>query len=384
MGRRILVITYGSFSGIRDSLIEALRRQGCDVVETANSLRNLRLRYVYGALIYLNALLVYGARYRSYLDRTWAAQWARGRANQRTLLREERVDAVIALKQMPNHTRRRQAVLYAIYTDHVNLLSKKSPDFGIPFHEKRVAASWNRYERRAFLDQDRVFTPSKYVARSLIEEYGVRSENIAVVGAGPNLDVDCERDGVVKDFDAHKVLFVGLEPVRKGLPQLLEAFERVVGRIPDAHLDVVGVEGKSTRHVRYHGRLHGDSLKKLFYESQLFVMPTLREPFGIVFLEAMWSKTVCIGTRIGAIPEIIEDGVTGFLVEPNDPRELADRMIELFSDRERLRNMAEAGYRAAKRKWTWDLSAKQILQSLFPQERFYSSVIEPVSSTDEN
>lgn len=370
--RRILVITYGPLSGVRDSLIAALRRHGCEVIEAPNTLRGLRLRYLYVALICINALFVYGARYRRYLDRTWAAQWARGRANQALVDRHQNISAVISLMPIPNHTVRRRGISYAIYIDHVNLLSKRAPDFGVRFPEQDVAASWNRYERRALCDQDHVFTPSKYVERSLIEDYSVPPEKISVVGGGPNLNVDCERDRIVKDFDNHRILFVGLDPVRKGLPQLLEAFEKVIGRVPDAHLDVVGIEGKNARNVSYHGQLHGDALRKLFYQSQIFVMPTLREPFGVVFLEAMWAKTVCIGTRIGAIPEIIEDGVTGFLVEPNNIVELADRMIELLSDRERWRRMSDAAYGAAKTKWTWNLSAKQILESLFPHDNAHS------------
>ncbi len=375
--RRILVISYGPFSGTRDKLIEALRTQGCDVVEVSNSLRYLRFRFCYVALLYINALLAYGFDFRGYLDRTWAAQWARGRANQQAVNRKENIDAVIALKQMPNHTRRRPGTLYAILTDHVNLLSKRGDDFGMPFPEQRVSASWNRYERQALQSQDRVFTLSKYVQRSLTEDYGVSQEKVALVGAGPNVDVDCERDGVVKDFAGHNVLFVGLDGVRKGLPQLLRAFARVASVVPDARLNVVGVEGRDTETVRYHGRVYGEALKALYYESQIFVLPTLREPFGIVFLEAMWSKAVCIGTRIGAIPEIIEEGVTGFLVAPNDPDELADRMIYLLSNQQRLREMAESGYRVAKEKWTWDLSAKQILQSLFPHEPFGGTASHP-------
>jgi glycosyltransferase involved in cell wall biosynthesis len=364
----------------------ALRRQGCEVIEAPHSLRYLRFRYCYGALLYLNALLAYGVRYREQLNRTWAAQWVRGKANQMAVSRHENLDAVISLQQMPTYTRRRQGIVYAIFTDHVNLLSKRGPDFGIDFPERRVSTAWNRYERRALQSQDRVFTLSKYVQRSLVEDYGVRPDNVVVVGAGPNLDVDCVRDGIVKRFDARNVLFVGLDPVRKGLPQLLRAFARVAEIYPNARLNVVGVDGSNTSHVTYHGPLYGDPLKKLFYESQVFVMPTLREPFGIVFLEAMWAKAVCIGTRIGAIPELVEDGVTGFLVEPNDADALAERMIEMFSDTERMRAMAEAAYRAARDKWCWDMSANHILRSLFPRERFDATTSEPLcrSSTEPN
>jgi glycosyltransferase involved in cell wall biosynthesis len=107
--------------------------------------------------------------------------------------------------------------------------------------------------------------------------------------------------------------------------------------------------------------LKGEPLKELFYDSQIFAMPSLREPFGIVFLEAMWSKAVCIGTSIEAIPEIIKDGETGYIVDPNDDGALAERISALFSHPEDLKDKAERGYAVAKSEWRWDLTAKKIL-----------------------
>lgn len=365
--RRVLVISYGEFSGNRRSLIGALRRQGLEIVEVSHSLRFLRFRYAYLALMLANAILVYGSAYRTYLNHTWAAYWARGRANQRAVDQWDDVDAVLSLSPMPNHTRRRKGATYAMFIDHVNLLSKQTPDFGFQAPERGVTSAWNVYERHSLNSQDHVFVPSDYVRRSLVQDYGVDPARAHVVGAGPNLDVDCIRDGVHKDYGGRNVLFVGLDPARKGLPVLLKAFDRVVDAFPDARLDIVGVAGPDTASVHYHGVLVGEPLKNLFYRSQVFAMPSLREPFGIVFLEAMWAKTVCIGTNLFAMPEIIEDGVTGYVVEPQADEVLAERMITLFQDPHRLRRMAEAGYQAACERWSWDLVSRSILRRLFPR-----------------
>ena len=117
----------------------------------------------------------------------------------------------------------------------------------------------------------------------------------------------------------------------------------------------------------YHAQLRGDALKPFFYEAQIFAMPSIREPFGIVFLEAMWAGAVCVGANLAAMPEIIDDGVTGFIIEPQDEAALADRIIALFSDPDRLRAMAEAAYSVATSRRSWDLSAGSMLDSLFPQ-----------------
>jgi glycosyltransferase involved in cell wall biosynthesis len=261
--------------------------------------------------------------------------WARGRANQRAVERERDIDAVIGLALSPTHTKRGPGVLYALLTDHTNLLSKRRHSFGVHIPEAFVRPSWNTRERRVLDAQDHVFAMSRYVERSVAHDYGVSPNKIVVVRAGPSLDVDFKRDGVVKNYRCHNVLFVGLDPIRKGLPTLLRAFEQVARAFPDAHLDVVGVHGPPTAHVRYHGRIRGEPLKQLFYGAQIFAMPSIREPFGIVFLEAMWSGAVCIGANHSAMPEIIDDGVTGYVVEPQDERELSRRIIELFANPDR-------------------------------------------------
>jgi glycosyltransferase involved in cell wall biosynthesis len=129
----------------------------------------------------------------------------------------------------------------------------------------------------------------------------------------------------------------------------------------DARLNVVGVEGSDGNGVKYHGRLYGDALKQLFYDSQIFALPSVREPFGFVFLEAMWSKAVCIGCNIEAMPEIIQDGETGFIIEPNNDRMLADRLIRLLDAPDSLRLMAENAYSAARQRWGWSRVARTIL-----------------------
>ena len=362
---RILVITYGELSGVRQNLIDALRRRGCRITEVQHTLRYLRFRFLYAALIFVAAVSVHGARYRRYLDRTWAAQWARGRANQAAVKREHDVDAVIGLAMVPTHTNRRADLTYAILTDHTNLLSKRSPNFGVHIPEASVRPSWNTHERRVLNAQDRVFAMSHYVEGSIAQDYDVAPDKIVVVGAGPNLNVDFKRDGVAKDHRARNILFVGLDPIRKGLPTLLAAFERVARTFPDARLDVVGVHGPDGDNVHYRGPLRGEPLKQLFYAAQIFAMPSIREPFGIVFLEAMWSGAVCIGANHSAMPEIIDDGVTGFVVEPQNTAALADRITQLFENPDRLREMAEAAYRAATERWSWDLAAGAIVDSLF-------------------
>jgi len=93
----------------------------------------------------------------------------------------------------------------------------------------------------------------------------------------------------------------------------------------------------------------------LYEHASVFAMPSIQENFGHVFLEAMAYKTPCIGTTVDAMPEIIEEGKTGFLVPPNDYKQLADRLILLLEDENLMRKMGEQGRERFKRYFTWDL-----------------------------
>jgi glycosyltransferase involved in cell wall biosynthesis len=82
---------------------------------------------------------------------------------------------------------------------------------------------------------------------------------------------------------------------------------------------------------------------ELMRAMDVFVLPSLREPFGIVMLEAQACGTPVVGTRVDGIPETMEEGVTGLLVPPADGAALADAVLELLGDPGRRQRMAAAG-----------------------------------------
>lgn len=369
MNKRILIISTGNFSGIKSSLVRALEQQGCEVLTPKLSIRNLRLWPVYLLLQYAHAFVIYRTSFRRYLHRTYTAFWVMSKAANVLVERNRDVDLVLVLNSsyIDLNKYKNKNIKYAIFTDHTNMLSKRLPDYGFDIPEAKVYPGWNQIERDMYSLQDNIFVMGNHVKDSLVNDYGIDHKKVTVVGGGPNMDIDIEADHIKKDFTQQNILFVGFDAERKGLPILEKAFTQLRHVIPKAKLHVVGVENnnKHNENITYHGKVYGETLKDLFYSSQIFVLPTYREPFGIVFLEAAWANTVCIGTNLGAIPEIVKDGESGYLINPGDWEALAEKLVYLFQNPLEMEKMANSGYLLAKSKWSWDHTASKIISNVF-------------------
>ena len=153
---------------------------------------------------------------------------------------------------------------------------------------------------------------------------------MTTVGAGVNFDSGYDRPKV---YDGRTILFVGKDFVRKGGPYLLEAFDLVRRRLPEARLVIVGPRESHERDgVHLLGRVDDrNRLQQLYAEATLFVMPSLFEPWGNVFTEAMAHGLPCIGTSVGGVPDIIVDGETGYLFPPGDAEAMAEKVLWHFS-----------------------------------------------------
>ena len=90
---------------------------------------------------------------------------------------------------------------------------------------------------------------------------------------------------------------------------------------------------------------HRTDVAALMQAMDLFVLPTRREGFGVVFAEAMAMGKATVGSRIGPVAEVVEDGVTGYLVPADDPDAFAVRALDLLNDEQKRRAFGEAGRR---------------------------------------
>jgi glycosyltransferase involved in cell wall biosynthesis len=104
-------------------------------------------------------------------------------------------------------------------------------------------------------------------------------------------------------------------------------------------------------------------LGELYSGATAFAMPSVYEPFGIVFLEAMAYGLACVASDRCAMPEIVADGVSGFTVGAHDVDALGQRLLDL-TDPGRARAFGEAGRRRLVERFTWDAVAAKIVDAI--------------------
>ncbi len=231
---------------------------------------------------------------------------------------------------------------------------------------RRRAEEIIAFESGVYARSSMLFTMSKFAADSFMRTYGLPAGKLEPVGAGSNIPFAAP--SFTRREAKPEILFVGFDFVRKGGPTLLAAFQRVRRAIPEATLTIVGPAsiGAVPPGVRFLGPISRHEAKgcndlvSLFREAAVFALPSECEPFGFVLLEAMSQKLPCIGTDISAIPEIVEDGSTGFIVPVGDERALAARLVDVLADPETARQMGERGYSRALERYTWEGTAARI------------------------
>lgn len=175
------------------------------------------------------------------------------------------------------------------------------------------------------------------------------------------------------------ILFVAAITFRKGLDYLLQAFESVVGKHPDAQLRIAGIwdwdpsyvqslkdayrHRIESGHVAFLGGISQEQLVSEMAGAVVLCLPSRAESAPMVISQAMAAARPVVASRVGGIPAMIRDGLSGSLVEVGDVSGLAASLNALLEDGARARSMGEAGRADAQQRYASESVARQTVKA---------------------
>lgn len=227
------------------------------------------------------------------------------------------------------------------------------------------------YEPYLLKKLDRIASVSAYTAGIMQQEYGLPEKIFTIFPNTIDPVVDKEHHPSAPPF-ALAVSRMDVHDKTKHLDQVIRAMALLPEALSHTRLIIVGdgvlrgdlealaqSEGVADR-VEFAGRVSNERLLELYQTATLFALPSSKEGFGIVYLEA-WSHLLPVICSIhGAASEVVTDGIDGFAVEPMDTELLAAHMRQLFEDRKLALHMANAGAVKMMNKYTTEHLRKNV------------------------
>ena len=239
------------------------------------------------------------------------------------------------------------------------------------------------FEEKMLERSNRLIAVSDFTRRELKQYYRVNEAKIRVIHNG--VDVDKFKPAsykrkIKKDLgfnpDDTAILSVGRLYARKGLFTLIESMPTVVHRFPRAKFIISG-KGQSNEmkkltdhatrlgvneNIVFTGYFPDSKLPKLYQAADVFAFSTFYENLPFAVLEALSSGLPVVTTNVGGLPEMIESGKNGFLVQPFSSRELADKILYLLEHPDAASEMAFLARKVIEERFDWRLIVQKVLK----------------------
>ncbi len=251
--------------------------------------------------------------------------------------------------------------------------------------ERRSLNWWKAFQEiRSFRKADGFIGVSEYVVKHTSKFLKIEPRPLKVIMYPINLELFSEAD--FEQIEPFKLVFAGTFIEKKGIRQLCFAMKQVVERFPMAELHAYGRDWKDINgqsyldnlkleipeqlksNIHFHPPVDQHNLPSTYSKAHICVFPSHIETLGLVAPEAMAMQRAVLYSSLGPGPEVIEHGESGWLCNPTDPVDIAEKIIEIFSDFEEMKRRAIK----AKEKVNLQFNIKNILlQNL----DFYNEVI---------
>lgn len=234
-------------------------------------------------------------------------------------------------------------------------------------------------ERMMFHLADKIAVQTLSNRRLLIEQCGVNQDKIVIIPNG--VDTETFDPGTVPLLAKHSevegkhvIISAGRLTSQKGFEYLIKALPSIKAELSDVVIAFAGSGPLKESLVRlardlgvddsvmFIGNVSHDEMPAFLASGDVFVLPSLSESFPNIMLEAMAMQRAMVATRVGVIPETLEDGYTASLVNPGNPHELSKSILALLSDDSLRRKMGYNARDLVEKEYSWDVVASKTLK----------------------
>jgi len=196
-------------------------------------------------------------------------------------------------------------------------------------------------------------------AKTIIDEYHINKADIEILPLGI-VDKTTEKQANQLTDNRFRMLYVSRLENRKGTLAFLTSLPEIYKQYKNIQVDIIGSDrphapggvkfqqyfkqhfNDLSEVVTFHGFVDDETLDSFYKKADVFVVPSVYESFGLIYVEAMMYSLPSIATIGGGIPEVITDGVDGFLTDINDSEQISTRVLELINDDQQRNKVAVA------------------------------------------
>jgi len=235
------------------------------------------------------------------------------------------------------------------------------------------------YQRieKIFKKADAILANSERTANLIAKIYGENLKTkIKIIYNGVSLeDVYQESSPIKRRYDSKKIILtVGNLVKLKGINYLIQALPKIIEKVPNLVCLIIGKGEEKENLKRSVEKLNlenyveflGPKPHKEVFEymsiSDVFVLPSINEAFGVVYIEAMAHKVPVIGCLGQGIEDIVENEKSGILVRPKNLEDLESALIKLLTDEDFARTIGQAGRKVIEEKFTLRKNAQELME----------------------
>lgn len=224
-------------------------------------------------------------------------------------------------------------------------------------------------ERAGFEAADRIIAVSHFTKDTIVKRYSIDPAKITVVHNAVSKDRRVVQMRIEKPFKEKLVLFLGRITFQKGPDYFVDAAAKVLKKNPNVRFAMAGsgdmfpkmvermAELRMADKFHFLGFVRGADVERIYAMSDLYVMPSVSEPFGITPLEAMVYDVPSIVSKQSGVAEILDDAVK---IDFWDVDRLAFEILDILDNEERARKLIEKG-RETLKKVQWERAAESVL-----------------------